>query len=212
MLRGALEEHNVSFDSLEGFDFVPREEPTFWDFIPAVSPENPFAVRNKAVDDLTLLEMLQKEQITFPVRYQLEVCLSQGCLHEQNLSNDFVKKIMRIETALAQDFLEDITSKGKRCFEPSKALDQYLSESSGPAPKPKIPAYCTLTRSATVTPTMVYYNTPTVETSNRVVRDFAHHGDRFLRVRFTDEKNEVSQRDCQLIHANDDEIGQGLLI
>ena len=192
MLRGALEEHNVRFDSFDGFDFVPREEPTFWDFITKVAPENPSALRNKGVDDLTLLEMQQKEQIAFPVRYQLEVCLSQGFLHEQNLDNDFVEKLIFIEVPLAQEFLEHIANLGKRCFEPSKAFEQYVSESGRPAPRPKIPAYCTLTRSATITPTMVYYNTPTVETSNRVVRDFAEHSDRFLRVRFTDEKNEVS--------------------
>ena len=202
MLRGALEEHNVRFNSLDGFEFASREEPTFWDFVPKVAPENPTVLRNK-VDDLTLLEMHQKEQVAFPVRYQLEVCISQGFLHEQNLGDDFVKKLMLSEARLAQDFLEDVANGGKRCFDPSKAFEQHLSESGGPRPRPKMPAYCTLTRTATVTPTMIYYNTPTVETSNRVVRDFAEHGDRFLRVRFTDEKNEVSLKDSRVDLAND---------
>jgi len=38
---------------------------------------------------------------------------------------------------------------------------------------------------------MIYFGTPYVETSNRVLRQYAEHADRFLRVRFTDEKFQV---------------------
>lgn len=38
---------------------------------------------------------------------------------------------------------------------------------------------------------MVYFQTPVPETSNRVIRQYSQYADRFLRVRFTEEKTEV---------------------
>ncbi|KAK5700238.1 hypothetical protein LTS12_028438, partial [Elasticomyces elasticus] len=52
----------------------------------------------------------------------------------------------------------------------------------------KIPSYCCYMRSARITPSTVYYSTPSVDISNRVIRYFIEYADRFLRVRFTDEK------------------------
>ena len=190
-MQEALKEHNVKFESLDGFEFVPKEEPVLWDCLQQSASGRTSASNGKVVDRLTLLENQLVEKDTFPVRYQLEVCLSQGYLNEHNLSRDFIDNLMAMDTRYAQEFLEYVANLGKRVYEPRKVLESHAAV--GTRPTSRIPTYCTLVRSATVTPTMIYYNTPTVETSNRVIRQFAEHGDRFLRVRFTDEKNEVSQ-------------------
>ena len=190
-MQEALKEHNVKFESLDGFEFVPKEEPVLWDCLQHSASGRTSASNGKVVDRLTLLENQLEEKDTFPVRYQLEVCLSQGYLNEHNLSRDFIDNLMAMDTRYAQEFLEYVANLGKRVYEPRKVLESHAAV--GTRPTSRIPTYCTLVRSATVTPTMIYYNTPTVETSNRVIRQFAEHGDRFLRVRFTDEKNEVSQ-------------------
>ncbi|RGB33663.1 RNA dependent RNA polymerase-domain-containing protein [Rhizophagus diaphanus] len=54
--------------------------------------------------------------------------------------------------------------------------------------KPRhIPYYCGMVRKIVVTPTTSYILTPTIETSNRVIRYFRDKKDHFLRVQFVDE-------------------------
>ncbi|KAK0628708.1 RNA dependent RNA polymerase-domain-containing protein [Bombardia bombarda] len=50
-----------------------------------------------------------------------------------------------------------------------------------------LPSHCALVRRVTITPTRIYFNTPTVETTNRVVRHFRHVQENFIRAQFTDE-------------------------
>ena len=52
----------------------------------------------------------------------------------------------------------------------------------------QIPHYCAYACKATITPTTVYLNSPTVETTNRILRHYARENldGRFLRVQFTD--------------------------
>lgn len=54
-------------------------------------------------------------------------------------------------------------------------------------PSSRIPHYCALVRKAVITPTTIRFSTPTVETSNRVMRRYNHIQDRFLRIQFTEE-------------------------
>ena len=208
-IREALKEHNIKFEPLDSFEFVPKEEPALWDCLQQIALEKTFTSNDKSDDSSTVPENPLKEKDIFPVRYQLEVCLSQGHLNEHNLSPEFIDKLMAMNPRYAREFLEFVANQGKRIYDPRKALESHAS--MGTIPRSRIPAYCTLIRSATITPTMVYYNTPTVETSNRVIRQFTEHEDRFLRVRFTDEKNEVSQT-LSLTYSTNDRSGQSLLI
>lgn len=52
----------------------------------------------------------------------------------------------------------------------------------------RIPDHCCYMRSADITPSTIHYDIPSVDTSNRVFRYHREHADRFLRVRFCDEK------------------------
>ncbi|KAL8763852.1 MAG: hypothetical protein Q9184_000448 [Pyrenodesmia sp. 2 TL-2023] len=180
----ALRDYNVTIEDLPSFKVTSHREPAVWRYIdqPIPAPARP---------DSRLEDLLREETIlplAFAVRYQLEVCISHGYLNEHNLSQDFVTRLMSMDPIKAQDLLEYIANQGKRVFEP---MDLFtLKIVKGAASRPSIPQYCAYIRTATVTPTTIYFNTPTIEISNRVIRYFAEHADRFLRVRFTDERVE----------------------
>ena len=179
----AFKDHNIEVVPFPGFNIINDREPAVWDYIdkPIVQQSK----TNSALDDL----IEDAVSLPFPVRYQLEVCISQGCLNEHNLSQEFVIQLMATDVVRAQDLLEYVANQKKRVWDPMDIFNMNVIR--GSASRPRIPSYCAYTRSATVTPSTIYYNTPTIETSNRVIRQYAAvHGDRFLRVRFTDEKFE----------------------
>ncbi|KAI9879198.1 MAG: hypothetical protein M1830_009273 [Pleopsidium flavum] len=177
----ALRDYNIEIMPFDNFTLLTDPEPAVWGHIDRFirKSKNPHGLL-KELTDITV------PQLSFPVRYQLEVCISQGCLNEHNLTKEFVDKLADMEEVKAKDLLEYVASQKQRCFDPRELFEVKIIK--GSASRLKIPHYCAYTRSATVTPTTVYYHTPTVETSNRVVRQYIEHADRFLRVRFSDEK------------------------
>jgi RNA-dependent RNA polymerase len=127
--------------------------------------------------------------LSFRVRYQLEVCLSQGYLSEFTMTREFVEKIKDLGDDQATRLLEFVATEKKQYLNPMKIFDLKFFKGVTDS---KIPSYCCFMHTARVTPTTIYYNTPTVDISNRVVREWANKGapGRFLRVRFTDERTE----------------------
>ena len=184
-IEQALRDYNITVKPLSGFQIASSCEDAVWKYI-----DRPIPSYQRSAS--TLEELLREATVPalpFPVRYQLEVCISQGYLNEHNLSKPFIDQLMGMDVNRAQDILEYVANQGKRLFEPMAIFDMKILK--GSASRPAIPKYCVFMRSATVTPSTIYFNTPTVEISNRVVRHYAEHADRFLRVRFTDEKVEV---------------------
>lgn len=181
----ALRDYNVSIQDLTGFRVTSEREPAVWEYIDRAIPAA------TTLGD-TLEDLLKEESVpllAFAVRYQLEVCISQGYLNEHNLSRDFIDRLVDMDATKAQDLLEYVANQGDRIFEPMELFG--LKTLKGSTSRPPIPQYCAYIRTATVTPTTIYFNTPTVEISNRVIRYYKEHADRFMRVRFTDEKVEV---------------------
>jgi RNA-dependent RNA polymerase len=86
----------------------------------------------------------------------------------------------------AKYILEKAADKQCRIYDPMEIFDLPVIDNS----KRNIPRYCVYNRAAIVTPSMLYVATPTVETSNRIIRQYIEYEDRFLRVKFTDEKHE----------------------
>lgn len=183
-MREALRDYNIEIAPLSKFHIVSRRDAAVWKLI-----DLPSKKRSNIGTGLEEMILANKPQMAFEVRYQLEVCLSQGFLNEQNLSEDFVRTIMEMPIQQAQDLLEYIANRGSRIYDPM-SLVQALS-GAGSLTRAKIPSYCAYIRSATVTPTTVYFQTPVAEISNRVIRQYPQYADRFLRVRFTEEKTEV---------------------
>ncbi|KAL9127169.1 MAG: hypothetical protein Q9217_003902 [Psora testacea] len=177
-MRSALQDYNVDLLPFPQLTVVPSREPTFWKLI-----DRTFLRKDKISKDL--LELAPS--LSFEVRYQLEVCISQGILNEHNLTESFVTKLFAMDQENVRDLLEYIANQKTRLFDPMSIFDLHVS---APCSKGSMPEYCTLSRSVTVTPTTIYFNTPTVETSNRIIRQYLKYTDRFIRVRFTEEKLE----------------------
>ncbi|KAL3471302.1 RNA dependent RNA polymerase-domain-containing protein [Aspergillus californicus] len=127
--------------------------------------------------------------LPFAVRYQLEVCISNGFLPEFNMTREFAVKLAELAEQDERGtikLLEDVALKKKVYYNPMDIFDlRFITGGS----KAKIPSYCCHMRSARVTPSTVYYNVPSVDISNRVIRHHINLADNFLRVRFTDEKH-----------------------
>ena len=184
-MRAALRDYNVEIISFPDFRIIPRHDAPVWKLI---SP--PLKKRSNMGTGLEEMMHASKPRMAFEVRYQLEVCLSQGLLNEHNLNEEFVWALLNMNIRKAQDLLEYIANHGNRIYDPMLLIQAMNWQ--GSLSRNKIPSYCAYVRSATVTPTTVYLQTPVAETSNRVMRQYAQYADRFLRVRFTEEKTEVS--------------------
>ena len=174
-MQQALQDYNIGTKLDQGVTFAPSREPEFWDL---VDPQPKQSVTNAETG-------LQPSSIlSFDVRYQLEVCISRGKLNEYNLTSEFVNKLSTMNELEAKELLEHVAVQKDRIFKPMTIFGNNFVTSGAIA---KVPGYCALVRSVVVTPTTLRFNTPSIETSNRIIRQFASHSDRFIRVRFTEE-------------------------
>ncbi|TKA26035.1 hypothetical protein B0A50_05547 [Salinomyces thailandicus] len=123
--------------------------------------------------------------LTFGVRYQLEVCLSNGVLSESNMDDAFLRRLAHSDSARITSVLEKVADEKKRIYDPMSIFKLQGTVSVRPK---RLPRYCAMIPAAVVTPSTVYFSTPVMETSNRVIRRYEEYGDRFLRVKFTDER------------------------
>ncbi|KAL8740978.1 MAG: hypothetical protein Q9190_006368 [Brigantiaea leucoxantha] len=180
LMGQALRDYNVQILPIANLQTVPNREAVIWTYIDR--PMQKEEAYESALKELALEEI---PLLAFPIRYQLEVCISHGFLNEFNLSRGFLERLMALGMSKAQDLLEHVANEGKRIFDPMTIFS--IRDVNCSASRHSIPHYCAVIRSATVTPSTIYYETPKVETSNRVIRQYAEHADRFLRVRFTDE-------------------------
>ncbi|KAJ6111936.1 hypothetical protein N7523_007997 [Penicillium sp. IBT 18751x] len=122
--------------------------------------------------------------LPFPVRYQLEVCISHGHLSEFNMTREFIIRLMRDGDSKAQRLLEHVATHKRKYLD---AMEIFNIKAATGVISSRISDYCCFMRTARVTPATIYFNTPTVDTSNRITRKFSEFADRFLRVRFSDE-------------------------
>lgn len=181
----ALKDFNVNTKMCDELRVVHEKPEPIWDSIDVVKTSeftNSFSDLSEALIPLLL----------FPTRYQLEVCISQGFLNEYNITPEFIDHLAELPSARAVSLLEHVAEKKIRVYNPMDIFNLGgFAEGTAALKKKKVmPDYCQLVRKATVTPSTVYYTTPTAETSNRVIRHYSEHSDRFLRVQFMDE-NEV---------------------
>jgi RNA-dependent RNA polymerase len=124
--------------------------------------------------------------LTFPVRYQLEACLSNGYLKDHSITTQFLNQLTLLDQCKAVYLLEKVADKQQVYYDPMEIFKIRLK---GCLEK-KVPNYCILQRSAIITPTMIHVASPVMETSNRITRKYAADADRFIRIKFSDEKTE----------------------
>lgn len=184
LLRDIFNDYNVSIKDGNSFVESPDRPLPVWHWIDLYE--------SKSNKNSALLQDLGDQNyihLPFRVRYQLEVCLSHGFLSEYTMNREFVETLKCLGEDQARRLLECVATEKKQYFDPMKIFDLKYFQG---AANTKIPIFCCFMHTARVTPTTIYFNTPTVDVSNRVVREYTHIGTpgRFLRVRFTDEKTE----------------------
>jgi RNA-dependent RNA polymerase len=179
----ALIDYNVQITSNDEdlVQIIPKKDSAIWNFLDLPSDHE-----TRSRDQLCLLLELEAgvRSLSFAVRFQLEVCLSRGYLNEHNITQQFLLHLASLDETRAIDILERVADVKMRLFSP---MEIFKFSRLRVSVLRKVPPYCTLVKTAVVTPTMIYYSTPVVEISNRVIRHWSDLSDRFIRVRFSDE-------------------------
>jgi RNA-dependent RNA polymerase len=179
-----LKDYNIAIENTTRFSVLDQTQerpPPIWRWIDFADLQ----ASKKIVSSVEELGDESYVHLPFPVRYQLEVCLSHNYLSEFTMTREFAVKLFELGESEAVKLLEYVATKKEVYHDPMKIFDLKFVKGSTRA---KIPSYCCYMRSARITPTTIYYNTPSVDISNRVIRYYIEYADRFLRVRFTDEK------------------------
>lgn len=126
----------------------------------------------------------------FDVLYLLEVAVSNNTFSELTLDGDFIafmNHMFRSDARAYANALIHLIRKNEHYERPADAIKEVLSTHGQGSHAPKVPPHCVLMRKAYVSPTGISFTLPTVEVTNRVIRHFKEHADRFLRVQFVDE-------------------------
>ncbi|KAI5201365.1 RdRP-domain-containing protein [Aureobasidium subglaciale] len=184
-----LEDHNANIQSCSPAEFesLPREDPVVWGLL------DPHRVSYDSDLHEMQDEMMHLNQ---DIRYQLEVCISNNNIIEYTLTQQFLFELSALDRGFVRDLnnssaispalivLENVADSNRTFFNP---MDIFASYDLRHPRKRRIPRGCTLMRTAVITPTTFYVKTPSVEVSNRVVRDNFFAAGNFLRVKFEDE-------------------------
>jgi RNA-dependent RNA polymerase len=190
MIKEALQDFNIEVVNLDKLNVVPPYTTQLWSWIDLPKSQH-------AAAELQYLEDSNGAVfLPFEVRYQLEACISWGILNENNISKAFLMKLAEIasqNSLKARTILEYVMEQDRHIYDPMTIFED--EEAFSYSPKTDIPSYCAYARKATITPTRIYFSSPTVESTNRVLRHYAreHQDGRFLRVQFTDEMSQVGE-------------------
>ncbi|KAL2198660.1 RNA dependent RNA polymerase-domain-containing protein [Corynascus similis CBS 632.67] len=191
----AIETHLRDWNIVTNVDLafarVPSRVPELWDMLSDAHCK--MSVSPSWTHDLALLSSSTHIALPYDVRYQMEVCISRGILCEYNIEREWLEKLVEMSNASdpgtatrARLMLEYAADEGRPIYDPMELFQDCGAMSYYPTTL-HIPDYCALVRKVIVTPTRIYFSTPTVETTNRVVRRYRHVQDHFIRVQFTDE-------------------------
>ncbi|KAF1834188.1 RdRP-domain-containing protein [Decorospora gaudefroyi] len=187
----ALADHGVAIEDLDTYIIKTRAPSPLRNLLqdeisgthPHLEPSS--NTKEPAFDDLFVGPI----HLSFPVRYQLDVCLTNGYLKEHSITKAFLEKLQSMEPCHALYILEKVADKQHVYYDPMDIFDIRAK-----ALPRKVPSYCVLQRSVNITPTMMHVASPIMETSNRIIRQYAADADRFIRVKFSDEKTEGQLR------------------
>ncbi|KAF5665654.1 RNA-dependent RNA polymerase SAD-1 [Fusarium heterosporum] len=176
----ALDDFNITTQIHDNFQFDYGVQADMWKHLErkdTAEGENAFQILKKSPEPVI--------QLSFEVRYQLEVCISRGHLNEHTISKEFLDKLAKMSSTRARLCLEFAADNNRRFVNPMDVFQSYNEDPFSPISR--IPPYCGLLRKAVITPTTIRYSTPGVEVSNRVMRKYKHIENRFLRIQFTEE-------------------------
>ncbi len=192
VFRAALRDHNVPISKVEQFQITHQGEPA-WGLLDASLTEHDSTSNSSAAQGVfehSLYSLLNPKTneiyLPFPVRYQLDVCISHGLINEYNITREFLETLSKTDHERSKHILERVALNSLRIFNPMDVFKLHVGKL--PSMRSRIPDNCVLIRSVTITPSTIVLNTPYVEMTNRVIRRYKEHADRFLRVRFEDDQ------------------------
>ncbi|KAI4629730.1 uncharacterized protein J4E87_002916 [Alternaria ethzedia] len=186
----ALTDHGVAIENLDEYTIQDMAPSPLWSLLQEeISGTHPHLESTPSKGSVFEDLFAGQFHLSFPVRYQLEACLSNGYLKEHNITSDFLEKLTAMESHRAVYILEKVVDKQHVYYDPMEIFGIRIKDLVK-----KVPSYCTLQRSVVITPTMMHVASPNMETSNRIIRKHAADGDRFIRVKFSDEKTEGQLR------------------
>ncbi|EXJ86569.1 hypothetical protein A1O3_03522 [Capronia epimyces CBS 606.96] len=171
----AFEDFNVPVTRNPSFQVVrgPPEEAPLWSLLDGSNNQS------------SLTEQLSAIYLPFELRYQLEVCISQGWLNEYTIDKAFLQRLTSLPLQRAKQMLIHVDSYQQRVYDPMAIFTDLRY--SKPVRTRALPANCNEIYHATVTATGILFHTPSVELTNRIIRKYQRYNDRFLRVRFEDD-------------------------
>ncbi|KAK4660539.1 hypothetical protein QC762_119900 [Podospora pseudocomata] len=177
------------------FTQTPNREPELWSILRESEVVSSTVQANSWAADLAALGPDTTIFLPFDVRYQLQVCISQGILCEYSIGREFLEKLLELADPKGQDpqrarlVLEYAADMGRKIWDPVSLLTDVGALTYYPTTL-RLPHYCALVRKVMVTPTKIIFSTPTVETTNRVIRHYWTFQNYFMRIQFTDEQLE----------------------
>lgn len=187
-----LRDWNVRTKLDISFTKIPERKPDIWTMLAEPPACLLTGTSSSWSEELAVLSPTAHISLPFDVRYQLEVCISRGVFCEYSIEREFLEKLLELsrpgnlDPSRARLILEYAADQGQKIYDPMSLFQDHAALTYCPTTL-HIPEYCALVRKVTVTPTSIYFSTPTVETSNRVVRRYKQLQELFLRVQFTDE-------------------------
>lgn len=126
--------------------------------------------------------------LPFDLLYLLESIISYRYCSPYNLTPEFLDLLTRLDENVSRGCFEIIASMKRRVYNPYVFFHRAWDELGLRLTVQKnIPSHCALLRKVIITPSHMYIQPPSLETTNRVVRHYKQHTDRFLRVQFMDE-------------------------
>jgi RNA-dependent RNA polymerase len=193
IFKAALKDYNVQIAKVDDFHLEHEHDPA-WDLLDSSLSEylSPSAAPSGQATFSHSLQGLfdsKKNEIFLPfeVRYQLEVCISNGWINEHNITRQFLQTLATTHQERAKHILEVVAQQEVRMFDPMDIFQLRIPRL--PSMKSSVPQNCVLIRSVIITPSTMMLNTPYVEMTNRVIRKFQNWSDYFLRVRFEDDES-----------------------
>ncbi|KAL8387332.1 hypothetical protein RB595_009982 [Gaeumannomyces hyphopodioides] len=184
LIEGYLGDFNIQTHPEVDFQFsAPEDDPVvMWKYL-----DRP-AELDQGGHMLEILSDSERINLPWEVRYQLEVCISRRHLLESSITAEFLQQLSKMRPREARMVLEYPIDRRVKFYDPMLLLQEAREARYAPDVHPELlPEYCMMMRKATVTPSTVYLNSPTVETTNRVLRHYYDFRDRFMRIQFTDE-------------------------
>ncbi|OBZ89514.1 putative RNA-dependent RNA polymerase SHL2 [Choanephora cucurbitarum] len=126
--------------------------------------------------------------LDFDVLYLLESVISHHYLYERNLTETFYDTLKELEPKISCGMLQLISTTKERIWDPDRYLNDVWDKMEMKIIDNRtIPSHCAMLRKVIITPTQFYVQPLSLETTNRVVRHFKDHTDRFIRVQFMDD-------------------------